>query len=91
MKKTTSSLRLTNYGRLESELRLSGCTYQLRIILHIVPAVISWYLKRNNYGGENQTGLVTLGNGQKALSPHPGIQPRNENHTGAVRFGREFT
>ena len=71
-------------------MRLSGGTYQLRIILHIVPAVISWCPKRTNYGEKNQTGLVTLGNGQKALSPHPGIQPRSKNHTGAVRFGRDF-
>ena len=70
MEETTSSLWLIDYGRLESVLRLSGCTYPLTIIQHIVPAVISWYLKRTIYGGRNQSGLVTLGNGQKALLPH---------------------
>ena len=46
--------------------------YQLRIILHILPAVMDWCLKlRTNYGRGNQNGLLTLGNNETALSPHP--------------------
>ena len=72
MEKTTSSLWLTDYKRLESLLRLSAGTYQLRIILHILPAVMDWCLKlRTDYGRGNQNGLLTLGNNETAVSPHP--------------------
>ena len=72
VEETTSSLWLTDYGRLKSVLRLSTGTYQQRIILHILPAVMDWYLKlRTNYGRGNQNGLLTLGNDETVLSPHP--------------------
>ena len=72
---------LIDYGRLESVLSLSSGTYQLTIILHIVPAVISWYLKRTNYGGRNQSGLATLGNGQKSFVTPPSKKSNQEAKT----------
>ena len=81
MEEATSSLWLTDYVRLESMLRLPGGTYQLRIIPNIVPAVIGWYLKRTNYGGRNQSGLVTPGNGQKSPVAPPSKESNQEAKT----------
>ena len=79
MEKTISSLWLTDYKRLESLLRLSAGTYQLRIILRILPAVMDWCLKlRTNYGRGNQNDLLTLGNDETALSPHPVTEETNQ-------------
>ena len=68
-------------------LRLSGGTYQLKIILQILPAVEYWYLKRTNYVGVDQRGLVTLGNARKPnLVTAPSKESKEELKTTKALF-----